>query len=101
MQRAMAAGISEKSELEAELIRLRDQLRSRGGSQSRNLMVLQSRISEMEGRIADDKRELEYSTEKVLLLNNLDIFYTGGWSLWRLFSYNMPYIELFLNFQTF
>ena len=74
----MAAGISEKSELEAELIRLREQLRSRGGSQSRNLMVLQSRISEMEGRIADDKRELEYSTEKVVLLNNLNIFNTGG-----------------------
>ena len=24
----------------------------------------------------------------------------GGWSLWRLFSWNLPYSELFLNFDT-
>ena len=65
MQRAMAAGISEKADLEAELNRLREQFRSGRNSTSRNVMVLQSRISEMESRIANDRREMEFSTEKV------------------------------------
>merc|ERR1712228_38804 len=71
MQRAMAAGISEKADLEAELIRLREQFRSGRNNTSRNVMVLQSRISEMESRISEDKRELEFSTEKVKIFENI------------------------------
>ena len=65
MQSAMSNGLSEKADLEQELIRLREQLRSGRSNTSRNVLVLQTRISEMDNRIGDDKRELELSTEKV------------------------------------
>jgi chromosome segregation ATPase len=68
MQRAMANGISEKAELEAELMRLREQLRSGENGRSRNVVTLQSRLSEMSQRIHDDKREIDFASEKVAQL---------------------------------
>ena len=86
MQRAMAAGISEKSDLEAELIRLREQFRSGRNNTSRNVMVLQSRISDMDNRIGDDRRELEFSTEKVSFNNFINYSSTErrqNWTVWQ------------------
>merc|ERR1712062_117378 len=68
MQRVMAAGIQEKADMEAELIRMQDQMRSGRNATNRNAMVLQSRISEMGSRINQDKREMEDSNEKIATL---------------------------------
>ena len=65
MQRAMANGLSEKADLEAELMRLREQLRSGESGRSRNVATLQTRISEMSQRIHDDKREIDFANEKI------------------------------------
>ena len=46
------------------------------------------------------KQELPEAPGLAATLAGFYITYAGGWSLWRLFSFNLSYSDLFLNFKT-